>query len=138
MQVHFSGERVRGRRVVVIGKSRLLLQPKSFYYLFYLAGARIVSSISSDGGWINKDDIEPGLNQNKYIAQLRNELTTHFDADVRGLADCIQNDHRRRYRLDIAPESISADIGGLATDDDHSVAALAKLMAERSAGKEGA
>lgn len=85
--------RVEGRPV--------FLTAKSFTYLARLAAAQC--GRLGRGGWISKDDIEPGLNQSRYLYRLKRELMAQ---GCEALAQCIQGNCRGHYRLDMDAQSI--------------------------------
>lgn len=98
--IHFDGQEVSSGgghshdRVMVDGGNPVCLRHKSFLYLLRLAVAHI--NANGDGGWVRKEDIEPGENQIKYVYQLRQELGPW--------SNLIENDKAGKYRLN--PECV--------------------------------
>lgn len=89
----FTGERRRLRRELKIGGNSIFLQPKLYSYFRKLWWGH-----KSGNPWVQKDSLEPGINQAKYISKLRRELEDNR-IDVK-----IVSDGAGSYRL-VLPES---------------------------------
>ena len=77
------------RYLVFINGKECWLQGTPFRYLARLARARL----SGSDGWIDKEDIEPGLNHARYIGRLRTQLReAGFDLGI-------ENNHADMDRL---------------------------------------
>jgi len=96
---------VRDRYRIYWQGSPLNLTSKSFKYLFKLAAWRMLDS----NGWIDKEELEPGFNQARYLYNLKREFGNPSIAG-NGL---IENDRRGGYRLCLEPGEIELDLNGI-------------------------
>jgi helicase len=122
-RLHLTGLTFRDRfRISLLGVP-ILLTPKSFKYLFKLAAHR---KLGGDG-WLDKEQLEPGFNQARYLYNLKKEMGTSHGRDL------IENDRRGAYRIAVPPDEIAFDFASLTGFEDFEVADLTqKLMAQSS------
>ncbi len=96
---------VRDRYRIYWKGSPLNLTSKSFKYLFKLAAWRMLES----NGWIDKEQLEPGFNQARYLYNLKKEIG---NPKVSG-SGLIENDRKGGYRLCLEPGEIELDLNGV-------------------------
>lgn len=118
--VRLTGKPDRTRFIVEIDDLRCSLTAKSFTYLVRLAAARCGRLEADQDGWIEKEALEPGHNQARYIFRLKQELG-QFGA---ALGRLIENDRLGRYRLTARAAEISFNRPSLARFPDHQVRSL--------------
>ena len=110
-----TGGMVRDRFKVFYRGTPLLLTAKSFKYLFKLA-----AQMKIDGqGWIDKERLEPGFNQARYLYNLKREL---------GTDQLIENNRRGSYRITLPPNEIWIDLPTLSSMEDYEIAELSGLL----------
>ena len=124
VKLHLSGSMVRDRFRVMYYSAPLLLTAKSFKYLFKLAAQRKLDS----EGWVDKEDLEPGFNQARYLYNLKRELSVQRDNGN----EVIENDRRGGYRLNLPPNEIGFDFSTLSGSDDYEVAEISKRLMSMS------
>jgi hypothetical protein len=116
-----TGTMTRDRFRVMFRERLFLLTAKSFKYLFKLAAQRRL-----DGdGWLDKEQLEPGFNQARYLYNLKKELGNSV---VNG-RDLIENDRRGGYRLSLTADEITLDLSSLSGLDDFEIAELSRRLA---------
>lgn len=118
--LNFTGATARDRYRVLLCDRPLLLTAKSFKYLFKLAAQK---KLDSDG-WLDKEQLEPGFNQARYLYNLKRELG---GARVAG-QDLIENDRRGGYRLSLASDEIAFDLKALSRLDDFEIVELSRQL----------
>ena len=97
------------RSLVLINGKECWLQGAPFRYLARLAKARLNGS----DGWIDKEDIEPGLNQARYIGRLKAQLReVGFDIEI-------ENNKAGKYRLVVS--NISLNFSQISKHPDYGV-----------------
>jgi hypothetical protein len=120
ISLRLTGTMTRDRFRVMFRERPFLLTAKSFKYLFKLAAQRRL-----DGdGWIDKEQLEPGFNQARYLYNLKKELGNSV---VNG-QDLIENDRRGGYRLSLAADEIAFDLSSLSSLDDFEIAELSRRL----------
>ena len=120
VKLQLSGAMLRDRFRVMFCSRPLLLTAKSFRYLFKLAAQRKLDN----EGWIDKEKLEPGFNQARYLYNLKKELgSPHIDQ-----RELIENDRRGAYRLALSPDEIEFDLPALSRLDDFEIADLSKHL----------
>jgi len=124
VKLHLSGSMVRDRFRVMYCSAPLLLTAKSFKYLFKLAAQRKLDR----EGWMDKEELEPGFNQARYLYNLKRELASQKD----NTTDVIENDRRGGYRLSLPPNEIGFDFSTLTGSDDYEVAELSRRLMSMS------
>jgi len=120
VKLHLSGSMVRDRFRVMYYSAPLLLTAKSFKYLLKLAAQRKLDA----EGWVDKEDLEPGFNQARYLYNLKRELSVQRDNGN----EVIENDRRGGYRLNLPPNEIGFDFSTLSGSDDYEVAEISKRL----------
>ena len=100
----FMGETKRRLKEVIIAGRSIFLQPKLYSYLL-----KLWWGYKSGKQWVNKDSLEPGFNQARYIFKLRRSLREYEGALE------IVSDGAGSYRL-ILPES--EDLADIVADDE--------------------
>jgi hypothetical protein len=115
-----TGSMNKDRYRVLINGMPVLLTAKSFKYLFKLAAHR---KINHDG-WLDKEELEPGFNQARYLYNLRKELSCAPSS----AAEIIENNRRGSYRLGLSGEEIAVDVGKLIESEDYEIAELSRRL----------
>jgi helicase len=118
--LRLTGVTLRDRYRVMLCERPFLLTAKSFKYLFKLAAQRKLDP----GGWLDKERLEPGFNQARYLYNLKKELGSPA---VRG-QELIENDRRGRYRLCLAPDEIGFEFSSLSGLEDFEIAELLRRL----------
>ena len=104
------------RSLVLINGKERWLQGCPFRYLARLAKARLNGS----DGWIDKEDIEPGLNQARYIGRLKIQLReVGFDLKI-------ENNKAGKYRL--AVSDISLNFSQISKHPDYGVRQIVEQL----------
>ncbi len=115
---------IRDRYRVVFRDRPILLTAKSFKYLMKLAAQR-----SLDGrGWLDKEELEPGFNQARYLYNLRKELG---GTSVHG-RELIENDRQGKYRISLPADEIHFDLAALLLLEDFEIAELSRRLQSAS------
>lgn len=105
---------------VMIGDKLIYLSAKSFIYLARLAAARCGRIRADKAGWIWREDLEPGVNQSRYLWRLSMELRQQGS----NFGRLIQNNRRGSYRLAVEPTEIEFNDIHLAKFPSHEVRSL--------------
>jgi hypothetical protein len=108
----------RNRVVISYANTDIDVSAKSFNYLFKLA----VNRLLSPEGWLDKEEMEPGLNQAKNIYRVKQELKRFRT----GLETRIENNKSGRYRLNLNPEQIQVDFDRMDCYGDQELAELSR------------
>lgn len=111
---------VRDRYRIYWKGSPLNLTSKSFKYLFKLAAWRMMES----DGWIDKEQLEPGFNQARYLYNLKKEIGNP-QVSGNGL---IENDRKGGYRLCLEPGEIELDLIGIRQLGDYELTEIANRL----------
>ena len=110
------------RYLVLLNGKKCWLQGCPFRYLARLAKARLNGS----DGWIDKEDIEPGLNQARYIGRLKAQLReVGFDLEI-------ENNKAGKYRL--AVSEISLNFSQISKHPDYGVREIVEQLGVLNAG----
>ncbi len=120
-RLQLTGAMVRDRYKVFFSGTPLLLTAKSFKYLFKLAVRKKMDS----EGWIDKEELEPGFNQARYLYNLKKEM----GGSSRDRAELIENDRKGGYRLRLNSDEIDFDLRSLLHSDDFEIADLSRELA---------
>jgi len=116
----FTGITSRDRYRILFRNRPLLLTAKSFKYLFKLAAQK---KLDGDG-WLDKEQLEPGFNQARYLYNLKRELG---GARLAG-QELIENDRRGGYRLSLPSDEIAFDLKALSRLEDFEIAELSRQL----------
>ena len=98
--IHVDGSPDKERYIVKFNGMPVPLTEKSFIYFTTLA---FYLKNSNNGGWVYKEDIEPGFNQARYLYRMRNEIKDSLG----NLTPSIENNRLGCYRLNVDPQIIS-------------------------------
>ena len=108
--LHLVGTSSGERREVRWGDARARLTPKCFKFLVKLAVARA----GAPTRWVQRDELERGENQARYLYRLKGEL----EAQCGELPPLWENNRRGGYRLIVPPDCIRIDWERLEQVDD--------------------
>jgi helicase len=114
------GTGVKDRFLVLVNGKRVNLPAKSFKYLVKLTWALF----RNDGGWIHKNDFEPGENQTRYLHRLKNQIKPCLDS---GQA-LFENNRLGSYRLTVAKQKIKLNQDALLKNPDMEIKKLGEEM----------
>lgn len=125
----------RSRFVCRYQNKEVLVERRCFEYLVKLAVARQ----SRPDGWIRKEEIEPGVNQARYIYRLKMEFRRqgalleieNIVKSGRPHKGRLKQSDMGRYRLGIAPHEIRIQWGQLIHYDDAAISGLANENVRR-------
>ena len=104
------GSAVKDKFLVLFNGRRVNLPAKSFKYLVKLTWALF----KNDGGWIHKNDFEPGENQTRYLHRLKNQIKPCLDPGQ----TLFENNRLGSYRLTIPKQSIKVNKDTLLKNSD--------------------
>jgi len=110
--LHMDATQKKERFGLTINGQPVFLSTTSFRYLMALVYAKLTRK----DGWIYRDDIEPGINQARYIYRLFHDIAKQ----VPGLGDLIENDRCGNYGL-AGDWRISLNYDNLIDFPDHDV-----------------
>jgi len=120
IMLRVTGTMLRDRFRVIFRDRPVLLTAKSFKYLFKLAAQRRLDC----DGWLDKEQLEPGFNQARYLYNLKKELG---NSALNG-QELIENDRRGGYRLSLPSDEIAFDLPSLSRLDDFEIAELSRRI----------
>jgi helicase len=127
------GSAVKDKFLVLVNGKRINLPAKSFRYLIKLtwalfsAGSKIGEN---EGGWIHKNDFEPGENQTRYLHRLKNQIKLCLNAGQ----TLFENNRLGSYRLTVPKESIKLNQDALLKNPDAEIKRMAEEMVYRLNG----
>ncbi len=104
------GSAVKDKFLVLVNGNRVNLPAKSFKYLVKLTWALF----KNEGGWIHKNDFEPGENQTRYLHRLKNQIKPNLNP---GQA-LFENNRLGSYRLTIPKQNIKLNTDVLLKNPD--------------------
>jgi helicase len=104
------GTAVKDKFLVLVNGKRANLPAKSFKYLVKLSWALF----RNDGGWIHKNDFEPGENQTRYLHRLKNQVKACLDSGQ----TLFENNRLGSYRLTIPKQRIKLNQDALLRNQD--------------------
>jgi hypothetical protein len=114
------GTGVKDRFLVLVNGKRVNLPAKSFKYLIKLTWALF----RNDGGWIHKNDFEPGENQTRYLHRLKNQIKPCLDSGQ----TLFENNRLGSYRLTIPKQRIKLNQDVLLKNPDAEIKKLGEEM----------
>ena len=89
---------MKDKFLILVNGTRVNLPAKSFKYLVKLTWALF----QNEGGWIHKNDFEPGENQTRYLHRLKNQIKPCLDLGQ----TIFENNRLGSYRLTIPKQRI--------------------------------
>lgn len=114
------GSAVKDKFLVLANGKRVNLPAKSFKYLVKL----IWALFKNDGGWIHKNDFEPGENQTRYLHRLKNQIKSCLDLSQ----TLFENNRLGSYRLTIPKQRIELNQDALLKNPDAEIKKMAEEM----------
>jgi len=111
------------RYLVRVDGVNVPLTAKSFLYLTRLAHFRT----QREGGWVWKEEIEPGFNQARYLYRMKNEISEVTLVSWNG----VENQRPGYYRLNAEPRGIKFNVENLMVHPDYMINSLFLKSRER-------
>jgi hypothetical protein len=124
------GSGVKDKFLVLVNGTRVNLPAKSFKYLVKLTWALFSAKGESaaggqnEGGWIHKNDFEPGENQTRYLHRLKNQIKPYLDSDQ----ILFENNRLGSYRLTIPRQRIKLNPDALLKNPDTEIKKMVEEM----------
>jgi hypothetical protein len=120
LELVIDGTGVKDRFLVLVNGRRVNLPAKSFKYLVKLSWALF----RNDGGWIHKNDFEPGENQTRYLHRLKNQIKFCLDSGQ----TLFENNRFGSYRLTIPKQRIRLNQDILLKNPDAEIKRMVEEM----------
>ena len=114
------GSGVKDKFLVLVNGKRVNLPAKSFKYLVKL----IWALFKNEGGWIHKNDFEPGENQTRYLHRLKNQIKPSLSPGQ----TLFENNRLGSYRLTMPKQSIKLNKDALLKNPDAEIKKLAEEL----------
>jgi helicase len=114
------GSAVKDKFLVLVNGKRVNLPAKSFKYLVKLTWALF----KNDGGWIHKNDFEPGENQTRYLHRLKKQIKPCLD--LRQVF--FENNRLGSYRLNMTKQRIKLNQDALLKNPDAEIKKMAEEL----------
>jgi helicase len=114
------GSAVKDKFLVLVNGNKVNLPAKSFKYLVKL----IWALFKNEGGWIHKNDFEPGENQTRYLHRLKNQIKPCLDPG----RTLFENNRLGSYRLTIPKQRIKLNQEALLKNPDVEIKKMAEEM----------
>jgi len=114
------GSAVKDKFLVLVNRSRVSLPAKSFKYLVKLTWALF----KNEGGWIHKNDFEPGENQTRYLHRLKNQIKHCLNSGQ----TLFENNRLGSYRLTIPERHIKLNKDTLLKNPDAEIKKMAEEL----------
>jgi helicase len=130
IELVIDGTAVKDKFLVLVNGKRVNLPAKSFKYLVKLTWALFsakggsASGGKNDGGWIHKNDFEPGENQTRYLHRLKNQIKSCLDLGQ----TLFENNRLGSYRLTIPKQRIKLNQDALLKNPDAEIKKMAEEM----------
>jgi hypothetical protein len=114
------GTPVKDKFLVVVNGKKLALPAKSFKFLVKLAWA----GFANEGGWIHKNDFEPGENQTRYLHRMKKQITPFLNPDQ----PLLENNRLGCYRLCIPKTQTKVNLDALTRNPDAEIVEIAQKL----------
>lgn len=114
------GTPVKDKFLVVVNGEKLTLPAKSFKFLVKLAWA----GFANEGGWIHKNDFEPGENQTRYLHRMKKQIAPFLNSDQ----TLLENNRLGCYRLCIPKTQTKINLDTLAKNPDAEIVEIAQKL----------
>ena len=121
IQLIIDGTPVKDKFLILVNGRKINLPAKSFKYLVKLVWA----VYKNEGGWIHKNDFEPGENQTRYLHRLKKQI-------IPGLIpgqSFLENNRLGSYRLSFTQDKISVNSTPLLKNPDMEIKKMAEELA---------
>jgi helicase len=124
------GSAIKDKFLVLVNGRRVNLPAKSFKYLVKLTWALFsakggsASGGHNEGGWIHKNDFEPGENQTRYLHRLKNQIKSYLNSGQ----TLFENNRLGSYRLTIPKQKIKLNQDMLLKNPDAEIKKMAQEM----------
>jgi helicase len=116
------GTPVKDKFLVLVNGKKVNLPAKSFKYLMKLTW----SAFKNEGGWIHKNDFEPGDNQTRYLHRLKKQIEPNL-APGRPF---LENNRLGCYRLNVPKDKICINVPALIKNPDMEIKKMAEELGE--------
>jgi len=114
------GTPVKDKFLVLVNGRKTNLPAKSFKYLLKLAWA----AFKNEGGWIHKNDFEPGENQTRYLHRLRKQIKPNLDPGQ----SFVENNRLGCYRMNVPKDKIRINPPPLMNNPDTEIKSTAEEL----------
>ncbi|MCK4428676.1 MAG: hypothetical protein KAW16_09350, partial [candidate division Zixibacteria bacterium] len=114
------GSGIKDKFLVLVNGKRVNLPAKSFKYLVKLTWALF----KNEGGWIHKNDFEPGENQTRYLHRLKNQIKPNLNPSQA----LFENNRLGSYRLSVPKQSIKLNKDALLKNPDAEIKKIAEEL----------
>ncbi len=121
LQLIIDGTPVKDKFLILVNGRKINLPAKSFKYLVKLVWA----AFQNDGGWIHKNDFEPGENQTRYLHRLKKQILPSL---IPGQS-FMENNRLGGYRLSFPKDKISINSTLLLKNPDMEIKKMAEELA---------
>jgi len=121
IQLIIDGTPVKDKFLILVNGRKINLPAKSFKYLVKLVWA----VFQNDGGWIHKNDFEPGENQTRYLHRLKKQITPALNPGQ----SFLENNRLGGYRLTFPMDKISINSALLLKNPDMEIKKIAEELA---------
>ncbi len=121
LHLTIDGTPIKDKFLILINGSKITLPAKSFKYLLKLTWA----AFQNDGGWIHKNDFEPGENQTRYLHRLKKQIMSGL---IPGQS-FMENNRLGGYRLCFPKDKISINSATLLKNPDMEIKKMAEELA---------
>jgi helicase len=117
------GTPIKDKFLILVNGRKVTLPAKSFKYLMKLTWA----VFKNEGGWIHKNDFEPGENQTRYLHRLKKQIEPNLASGQ----SFLENNRLGGYRLNVPKDKICINPPVLIKNPDMEI----KKMAEECIGQ---
>ena|GEM_PF-3457104 len=122
------GTPVKDKFLVLVNGRKINLPAKSFKYLVKLTWA----AFKNEGGWIHKNDLEPGENQTRYLHRLKKQIKPNLDPGQ----SFVENNRLGCYRLNVPKDKIRINAPVLMKNPDIEIKGMAEEFVRLISGSE--
>ena len=120
LDLMIDGSAVKDKFLILVNGQRVNLPAKSFKYLVKLTWALF----KNDGGWIHRNDFEPGENQTRYLHRLKNQVKPGLNPGQ----TIFENNRLGSYRLSLSKQSIKLNKDALLKNPDTEIKKMAEEL----------
>jgi len=116
------GTPIKDKFLILVNGKKVNLPAKSFKYLLKLSW----SAFKNEGGWIHKNDFEPGENQTRYLHRLKKQLMHNLESGQ----SFIENNRMGGYCLCVPKDKIKINLSLLMKNPDTEIKKMAEELDE--------
>jgi helicase len=115
------GTPIKDKFLILVNGKKVTLPAKSFKYLMKLTWA----AFKNEGGWIHKNDFEPGENQTRYLHRLKKQIEPNLAPGQ----SFLENNRLGCYRLNVPKDKICINPPALIKNPDMEIKKMAEELA---------